>query len=113
MSKITLDTILIEWKSPNTYSNNFSPPTSKSGVYAIAMFKPTFNQNKRLKKEIVYIGCSVNLLVRLKSHEVIKVLRAMFDGFYISVHFKECDNYKSLEKQLIGKFQPRINQQHG
>jgi len=72
----------------------------------------SYYENKP-EREIVYIGSSINLKNRLNSHEVVKVLKAMFTySHHITIHFKETLHFKEYEKQLIRHFSPRINRQN-
>jgi len=97
-----------EWFTPNTYDNNFKFPTENSGIYLIVY--PTFDDDsKEFDYEILYIGSAKNLRQRYEKHEVMRVLREVYN--YIQFYFKEESEYRKIEKQLIKQIQPRFNKQ--
>jgi excinuclease UvrABC nuclease subunit len=95
-----------EWYTPNTFNTNFSKPPKKSGVYII--FKTDLFRDG-LNREILYIGSSKNLSARYKSHEVLRLLKEIYD--YVQFYFKEEDNYLEVEKSLIKYYKPKHNKQ--
>lgn len=96
------------WYTPNTYNENFKEPTSKSGVYLLVIVK--FNKiTLKPNFKIVYVGSAKNLQVRYARHEVIRFLRET--NQYIHFYFKEEDEFRIMEKELIKLIQPKYNKQ--
>lgn len=94
-----------EWKTPNTYNNNFAEPPEKPGIYVFVVYvEPNDRGN------IVYIGSSVNLSNRYHGHRAKIFLYEQY--WYVRFYFKETENFKEEEKRLIQKFQPKFNIQH-
>lgn len=93
------------WHTPNTYDPTFSNPPRKSGIYILTRFVDT-NEGIR---DIVYVGSAKDLLQRYERHEVRRVLREIYG--YIQFWFIEEVNYRSREKELIRKYQPKFNKQ--
>jgi excinuclease UvrABC nuclease subunit len=94
-----------EWKTPNTYSSNYDPPSAKSGVYCFVVYTSHMDRGN-----VVYVGSSKSIETRYRGHAVKAALYQEY--WYVRFYFKECDNYKQVEKELILKFQPRFNIQH-
>jgi len=95
-------------KTPNTYDTNFQDPPDASGVYFVVL--P--NYDKYLKPQphkILYIGSAKSLKVRYDRHEVIRLLSEFYG--YVQFYFKEIQNYREVEKALIGKYKPKYNKQ--
>lgn len=98
---------LDDWLTPNCYSNAVDPP-KRSGVYLIVKHDGLFTHGK-LNMEIIYIGSSKNLSSRLMSHEVYKIARALLPEAHINYYFRETEDFKAYEKELIQKINPAIN----
>lgn len=98
---------LEDWHTPNCYSDAADPP-NKAGVYIIVKYSGSF-ANGIPDKEIVYVGSSANLSVRLRSHEVYRIAKALLPDSYINFYFCETGSFKAYEKELIRKINPRIN----
>jgi excinuclease UvrABC nuclease subunit len=97
-----------EWKTPNTYNTNFAYPPDKPGVYLIVI--PHFDvQGKTTTWEILYVGSAKNLKIRYARHEVVRILREIYQ--YVCFYFKEEPKFRQVEKQLIKQIQPRFNKQ--
>lgn len=107
-------TEILDWKTPNSYNNNFDVPINKSGVYAIVKTKLSYNFKKsKNKSKLMYIGSSASLVNRITSHEVyLTLLKTCSSEYHIRIFFKYNDNYKELEKELIKKYKPLLNIQH-
>lgn len=91
-----------EWHTPNTYDNNFKSFPHAPGVYVITRYcRDTHSA------EILYIGSTKDIAGRLSRHEIRKVLSHFYD--YMPIYFYECDNYKTLERQLIKRHRPEFN----
>jgi len=98
----------LEWKTNNTYDSRiFSEIPKQAGVYLIVK---TDCFEEVVKHEILYIGSSKNLAVRIKSHEVYRILREIY-GNTIRFYFREADNYLDEEKYLIKVTKARFNKQ--
>lgn len=95
-----------EWPTQDTYNGNCTLLPGSPGVYLIVA-TDMLDKHKTMQQEIVYIGSSRNIKKRVKTHPVVRVVKAYH--FSVSVHFKECGNYLQIEKELIGKYNPRIN----
>lgn len=76
-----------------------------SGVYLIC------EKDENKKTIIHYIGSSKDIHKRIlnSQHPYMKLLR---NNTWTYVKFKECENYKELEKKLIKRLQPIINIQN-
>jgi excinuclease UvrABC nuclease subunit len=96
---------LSKWFTPNTYDQNYKYPTDNSGVYVIVL--P--NNEDIDKSKILYIGSAKNLSVRYRRHEVMRMLKEFYG--YVQFYFKEEQNYRETEKQLIKMYQPKFNKQ--
>jgi excinuclease UvrABC nuclease subunit len=97
-----------QWLTPNTYDKNFSFPDNSSGVYLLVNTILSYT-NKKVKREILYVGSSSNLIERYSKHEVMRVLKKTHD--YIQFFFVKTENYKEIEKSLIKQIQPKHNTQ--
>jgi len=100
-----IKTYFKDWKTPNTYDENYGEPPQKPGVYFL--LRP-FENGKNVN-EILYIGSAKYLYQRYERHEVRRILTEVYG--YIQFYWKEEDDYKIVEKQLIKKYQPRFNKQ--
>lgn len=100
-----------EWFTPNTYDRNFKSPTENSGVYLIV--RPIFRGDNSVSwitdYDILYIGSAKNLKIRYSNHEVLRILSQVFS--YLQFYFKEEKNYKTVERDLIKRIEPKFNQQ--
>jgi excinuclease UvrABC nuclease subunit len=100
-----------EWKTPNTYGNNFSSVPKTCGVYLLVVFNNLLEKkNLQIEPTILYVGSSINLQQRREKHEVKRHLQKLYD--YIYFYFKETDNYKNYEIELIKNIHPKFNTQH-
>lgn len=100
-----------EWKTPNTYGNNYAKVPHKSGVYLLVHFTNLLTINELLiKPQILYVGSSIDLHQRKEKHEVKRHLSKIYDN--IIFYFKETDNYKNYEIELIKNIKPLYNTQH-
>jgi len=97
-----------EWKTPNTYDNNFSDLPNDSGIYCIVLPTPNYALQK-YEYEILYVGSAKNLKVRYNKHEVMRMLTRFYG--YVQFYFKTESNYRNVEKSLIKKIQPKYNTQ--
>jgi len=99
------------WFTINSYNNDFKYPEKTSGVYMLVKCDVSeYGLNSGYKKEIVYIGSSKNLKQRYQRHEVIKILKEVYD--YIQFYFRETQNYRTEEIKLIKLHKPKFNKQH-
>lgn len=103
-----LKQIINKWKSPNTYGNYEYPPES-SGVYVIVMTDLDLESEIFGYRELVYIGRAKNLKKRYVGHEVLKILKAMFEFHHVGFFFLVTSKYIKYEKELIEQLQPKIN----
>lgn len=80
------------------------------GVYVILHY-PIFSNSNKI--DVLYVGRSMNLAERWKSHNIYK--RAINDGYFPAVKWKLCNNSAELEKKLINRLSPPYNKQfnHG
>lgn len=103
----TFEFIEIDWETPNTYDRNFRTPPTTSGVYLITVLH--IDSKNRGTYEIVYVGSAKNLLQRYGKHEVLRIVRE--DNQCVQFYFKEVENYREVEKNLIRIIQPKYNKQ--
>lgn len=97
-----------EWKTPNTWGNNFDFPPNKPGIYMIV--KPIVDvKNLTVSFDILYVGSSRNLHKRYSNHEVLD--KAKDEYGYVQFYFIEKENHFEEEKKLIKIFQPKYNVQ--
>lgn len=98
-----------DWKTPNTYDNNFMMPPNLPGVYLLVV--PTFfiNDFSRIDWSIKYVGSSINLKQRFSRHEVKRHLENQ--DLTVHFYFKITENFRDIEKQLIKSIQPQYNKQ--
>lgn len=98
-----------DWRTPNTYGNNYGNPPAKPGVYFITTMGKYDPEVKNVNDciTILYIGSSKNLLNRWNTHDKIAPLRAEYGN--IQFYFKEATEYLHIEKALIKKLQPKHN----
>jgi excinuclease UvrABC nuclease subunit len=97
-----------EWLTPNTYDTNFKPVPASSGVYLLV--RPVLDSvKKKYIYNILYVGSSKSLSIRYRSHEVLRILTETYG--YIQFYFKEEEDYKEVEKNLINIIQPKYNKQ--
>jgi len=94
-----------DWKTPNTYGNNYEQPPQESGVYLLV--RP-FEGDKQIF-DIMYIGSAKWLYQRYERHEVLRVLSEVYG--YVQFYWIRDDNYKETEKKLIKQYQPKFNKQ--
>lgn len=94
-----------DWKTPNTYSANYGHPSGKSGVYCFVVY--TSHEDRG---NVVYIGSSKSIETRYRGHAVKAALYQ--DYWYVRFYFKELENYKQVERELILRFKPKFNIQH-
>jgi len=101
---------LLDFKTPNTYGENFSVVPKVSGVYFYVT--PYYEDNPLFGYDfykILYIGSSKNLYNRYNNHEVGRVLKNICN---VQFYFVETKDYISIEKNLINKIKPICNYQH-
>lgn len=92
------------WK----WSCNIVDPPKKAGVYVITdtVFSVDY---KSMNREIVYIGSSKNLFRRKSNHPIMRLLG--MQGRYCQFYYLLIDNILEVEKELIGKYNPKYNKQ--
>ena len=94
-----------KWFIANDYTS-YIP--DKSGCYAIYTFNITTK-----KRKLIYIGTAQNLYIRLRKHEVIRILNALIEyPNLIQIKCKVIKEEKTrikLEKELIKRLQPKAN----
>ena len=95
-----------DWKTPNTYGENFAYPQNQSGVYLLV---ERLIKDKHIEFKILYVGSSKNLYQRYKSHEVLRVLKETYGD--VAFYFRYFKKFKEIEKKLIKIIQPRFNKQ--
>lgn len=102
-----------DWYTPNTYGNNYKSVPQKCGVYFLVVFDNYLsNDILKIKAKILYVGSSQNLAKRKLSHEVIRYLRYNRDYDFVAFYFKEVENYKEYEIELIKEIKPPLNKHH-
>lgn len=78
------------------------------GLYAIYVLNI-----ETYKKKLIYIGIAKNLKIRLRKHEVKKVLNAIIEYpeiIYIKCRIEQNDvKRKKIERYLIDRLQPKAN----
>lgn len=92
------------WKSTEGLCKHSLAMGKNEGVYAI--FQYDFLTNK---STVLYIGRSLNLSDRWKSHNVYNSI--LNDDIIPSVKWILCNNSAQLEQQLIKEFTPKYNKQ--
>lgn len=93
-----------KWQCTDGIGKHSNSMGKNEGVYII--FSCDFI-NRKLK--VIYVGRSLNLEQRWKSHAVYR--NALKIGLIPSVKWKICTNSAQLEASLIKKFQPKFNKQ--
>ena len=101
-----------KWFNPRSMGNDCKCVPEKSGVYMIiGCDLDSMEKNYRgYRKEVLYVGCSKNLKMRYISHEVLNILRQVYE--YVMFYFRETKDYKENEIKLIKLHKPRFNKQH-
>lgn len=94
-----------KWQNSDGFGKHSIHMGKNEGVYVIS----SFNFLTRTKK-VVYVGRSLNLQERWKSHPVYN--KSVQNGDCPYVKWKLCDNSAQLEMKLIKKFKPKYNK-HG
>lgn len=88
------------WHEVGWGINNCSPFYFSPGVYALLV-----------KGEIVYVGSTTVLGFRVSGHEL--ATRLTRSGVRkVTKLICPCDNHKDVEKELIGKLNPKYNTQY-
>lgn len=98
--KYSPELIKSTWKTSDTYGHeNYTETPKKPGVYAII-----FLNRKTNKWRLVYIGSTINLAIRRKTHNIMRTfwVKACF-------YFMECEDYFETEKELIRRMKPILN----
>lgn len=102
-----------EWFTPDTYDTNYKELPQTPGVYLLVL-REVFPEKRRMDRTLIYVGSSDNLAIRCRSHPIKnKALREYKGDAIVSVarYFKECDDYRVVEKNLIKSTQARYNKQ--
>lgn len=100
MNKEEFKKVFPDWKTPNTYDNDYADPPQLSGVYLLVKSKDY---------SILYIGSARWLYQRYERHEVRRVLSEVYG--HVQFYWKEYENYRTIEKGLIKQWQPKFNKQ--
>lgn len=100
------DFIGLGFKTNRSFDSDFSNIPNSSGVYLL--INRTINYND-ISYEILYIGSSKNLKLRLSKHEVYRILSEIYED--IIPYFIKEKNYIQKEKELIQLLRPRFNKQ--
>lgn len=93
------------WYRTGMYAdaNRSSAVPHRQGVYCI--YGHWFDE-KRV--ELLYIGSSLNIAMRLKTHSLtLRVINCFCD--FVEIKFKICDYSRLLESKLIRRLNPRFN----
>lgn len=108
LRKDFLITVLKEWNTPDTYDKQYLEVPKTAGVYCIVV---KYDPDERpVRKEILYIGCSGNLRRRWNGHEVIRNIRTSYPSASIQFYFKIVEReYEEEEAMLITVYQPLLN----
>lgn len=97
--------------TPNTMDANFRFAPEKPGVYLIVSTQVV---GRRIFNHVLYVGSSMNLAKRYKSHNMIKKIKVIEEEpgvAWVRFFFLECNNILEIEKSLIYIFQPKYNKQ--
>lgn len=95
-----------EWKTPNSYSNDFEMPPKTPGIYLL-IYCDMWDYKKLMTRTVVYVGQSKNLAERYNNHKVLKKLQKELG--YIQFHFKQTHTPQEEEKNLIRLIKPKYN----
>lgn len=88
---------------------NFSDLPKESGIYLIAFV----NNHDFVSLIPAYIGSSVNILSRIRSHHKINhILKDIPSGYEPFILYHLSEEILSLEKELISKCSPKFNVQN-
>ena len=83
-------------------------PYSAPGVYGVFTSDPNSGE-----QDCIYIGSSKNIRERVLSPgHPYRLALDKIDDLWVITRSKICDNYREVEKELIGKYSPRLNKQH-
>jgi excinuclease UvrABC nuclease subunit len=93
-----------KWKCANTFDTNYAAPPCDPGVYVIRVRNLSSSD-----WDIAYIGSAKNLKVRYSSHEILRMLRSVFD--LVQFYWMAEKEYRQVEKTLIKTLQPKYNKQ--
>lgn len=97
-----------KWSCANTYDTNYKDLKNKSGVYFISRMSYITG-----KGEIVYVGSTVHLKTRYKSHNIRSMILSENSDFVPVFYFLEMKiGFYDYEIKLIKKLQPKYNTQH-
>lgn len=97
-----------KWYFVNRYigsKEGFIEYPKTSGVYAIFIYDWVTK-----KRQLLYIGTARNLYLRLKKHEVKKVLLAL--DYFVVIKckiVKKTEERLDLENKLLNRLKPKIN----
>lgn len=96
------------WKTPNSYSRNFSRLPDDPGVYAIVDVRVD-QASAGIEHDVLYIGMSKNIRRRITSpHRVLSELRKRYG--HLAVYFKQVSGaLRVVEGKLIQAFRPPYN----
>lgn len=93
-----------KWQCTDGIGSHHAHVQEREGVYVIIHIDAIAK-----KQSVIYVGRSLNLKSRWKSHNIYN--RAFKDGFSCYVKWKWCSNSAELEKRLIKRFKPIYNKQ--
>lgn len=102
------------WFTPNTYDTNYAEPPKAPGVYCIKEYDLNNHVfGTPLKSKVVYVGSSINLSQRYRSHEVLTgLIKSNRDKSYAFYFKPVASGFYDLEISLIKRLQPPINKVH-
>ena len=102
------------WRTPNTMDVNYKDVPCGSGVY---MITKTHLVGGDIHNDVLYVGSSMDLFNRYKSHGTLNKLKRKYERFdppnnvIVRFFFMECNNILEVEKSLIYALQPKYNKQ--
>jgi hypothetical protein len=105
VSNILLKNNSRKWLVVENTKNGICKIPTGSGVYFFTVTDETNN-----KTEVLYVGCSNNVHVRLYNHPTLKfITKCLHKKYVISIHFKACDNQRDYENKIINLLNPILN----
>lgn len=93
-----------KWQSTDGFGRHENAMGINEGVYVIMHFDVLTR-----KSLVIYVGRSLNLKSRWKSHNIFK--QSFKDGYFSGVKWKICKNSAELEYKLINRLKPIYNKQ--
>jgi len=95
-----------EWVIVRNQKSKINKLPKGSNVYMI-----TVKKNIDSEREIIYIGVTKHLYWRIKTHEMLRLLRRNLKGYIVEVLYRDFGGWvnSNWERKLIWHFKPPFN----